>query len=128
MFFSVRLVLIAAVASLVSVRPVAEVQEQTVCTPPFQSVHTILIIYSSLSLTKRDDHGEPQKCGFSEGFTVNTDETSYGNPDLVTDMGDRFKLNYGSANILKKGTPKSDVSLGNHDLMVDEGNRWVGNN
>ncbi|QRV77898.1 hypothetical protein RhiJN_05913 [Ceratobasidium sp. AG-Ba] len=56
-------------------------------------------------------------------------ETSYGNPDLVTDQGNRFKLNFGSTN----GHPNAcrdttsahgDVSLGNPDDFVDEGNRW----
>ncbi|QRV92664.1 hypothetical protein RhiJN_20682 [Ceratobasidium sp. AG-Ba] len=64
-------------------------------------------------------------------------EVSYGNPDLVTDQGDRFKLNFGSRDghpnacpghyicyIFKNGSPQDDVSLGDPDDMVDEGNRW----
>ncbi|KAL0947684.1 hypothetical protein HGRIS_013772 [Hohenbuehelia grisea] len=64
-------------------------------------------------------------------------ETSYGNPDLVTDQGNRFKLNFGSTQghpnacpgsyicyISKNGAPHNDVSLGNPDDFVDEGNRW----
>ncbi|KAG8708732.1 hypothetical protein FRC08_018737 [Ceratobasidium sp. 394] len=64
-------------------------------------------------------------------------DISYGNPDLVTDQGDRFKLNYGSTEghenacpghficyIFKSGSPHDDVSLGDPDDMVDEGNRW----
>ncbi|KAF8896812.1 hypothetical protein CPB85DRAFT_1440206 [Mucidula mucida] len=64
-------------------------------------------------------------------------ETSYGNPDLVVDQGDRWKLNFGSTNghpnacpghyicyIFKNGSPHGDQSWGNPDDMVDEGNRW----
>ncbi|CCO37491.1 hypothetical protein BN14_11647 [Rhizoctonia solani AG-1 IB] len=64
-------------------------------------------------------------------------ETSYGNPDLVTDQGNRFKLNFGSTGghpnacpghyicyISKNGAQHGDVSLGNPDNFVDEGNRW----
>ncbi|KAG8740416.1 hypothetical protein FRC10_004339, partial [Ceratobasidium sp. 414] len=76
-------------------------------------------------------------------------DISYGNPDLVTDQGDRFKLNYGSTeghenacpghficcdrladsptlnvDIFKNGAPQDDVSLGDPDDMVDEGSRW----
>ncbi|KAH7336788.1 hypothetical protein B0J17DRAFT_629437 [Rhizoctonia solani] len=62
---------------------------------------------------------------------------SYGNPDLVTDQGNRFELNFGSTSghpnacpghyicyISKNGAQHGDVSLGNPDNMVDEGNRW----
>ncbi|KAG8683303.1 hypothetical protein FRC08_014363 [Ceratobasidium sp. 394] len=64
-------------------------------------------------------------------------DISYGNPDLVTDQGNRFKLNFGSTSghpnacpghficyIGKNGLQHGDVSLGNPDDMVDEGNRW----
>ncbi|KAG9077687.1 hypothetical protein FRC06_008765, partial [Ceratobasidium sp. 370] len=64
-------------------------------------------------------------------------EVSYGNPDLVTDQGNRFKLNFGSTSghpnacpghficyIPKNGAAGPDVSLGDPDDMVDEGNRW----
>ncbi|QRV92709.1 hypothetical protein RhiJN_20728 [Ceratobasidium sp. AG-Ba] len=64
-------------------------------------------------------------------------ETSYGNPDLVTDQGNRFKLNFGSTSghpnacpghyicyIPRNGAQHGDVSLGNPDDFVDEGNRW----
>ncbi|CAE6469274.1 unnamed protein product [Rhizoctonia solani] len=72
-----------------------------------------------------------------EGQTIEKRETSYGNPTLVTDQGNRFKLNFGSTKghpnacpghyicyIPKKGKAHGDVSLGNPDNMVDEGNRW----
>ncbi|KAF7776865.1 hypothetical protein Agabi119p4_5258 [Agaricus bisporus var. burnettii] len=74
------------------------------------------------------DHEEP---------TIAKRETSFGNPDLVTDQGNRFKLNFGSTDghsnacpghficyIPKNGDQHDDVSLGNPDDMVDEGNRW----
>ncbi|KIY66790.1 hypothetical protein CYLTODRAFT_417266 [Cylindrobasidium torrendii FP15055 ss-10] len=64
-------------------------------------------------------------------------ETSYGNPDLVVDQGDRWKLNFGSTNghnnacpghyicyIGKGGSRHGDQSWGNPDDFVDEGNRW----
>ncbi|ETW82121.1 hypothetical protein HETIRDRAFT_418080 [Heterobasidion irregulare TC 32-1] len=64
-------------------------------------------------------------------------ETSFGNPDLVTDQGNRFKVNYGSPNghpnacpghyicyIYRDGAAHDDVSLGNPDDFVDEGDRW----
>ncbi|KAB5590411.1 putative effector protein [Ceratobasidium theobromae] len=104
-FFITRAAFIAAAASLVAANPVAEVEGQT--------------------LAKR--------------------ETSYGNPDLVTDQGNRFKLNFGSTSghpnacpghyicsdlmiidpdIPRNGNAHGDVSLGNPDDFVDEGNRW----
>ncbi|KAF8890870.1 hypothetical protein CPB85DRAFT_1257889 [Mucidula mucida] len=65
-------------------------------------------------------------------------ETSYGNPDLVVDQGDRWKLNFGSTEdtlmpltsfidicyIGKGGSRHGDESWGNPDDMVDEGDRW----
>ncbi|QRW20352.1 hypothetical protein RhiXN_09327 [Rhizoctonia solani] len=73
-----------------------------------------------------------------EGQTLAKRETSYGNPDLVTDQGNRFKLNFGSTDghpnacpghyicyISKNGAQHGDVSLGNPDDFVDEGNRWA---
>ncbi|KAG8697981.1 hypothetical protein FRC09_007518, partial [Ceratobasidium sp. 395] len=64
-------------------------------------------------------------------------EKSYGNPDLVTDQGNRFKLNFGSTDGHPNACPghyicyiprnvrqHHDVSLGNPDNFVDEGNRW----
>ncbi|KAK7014799.1 hypothetical protein VNI00_019250 [Paramarasmius palmivorus] len=64
-------------------------------------------------------------------------ETSYGNPDLVVDQGDRWKLNFGSTGghpnacpghyicyIPKDGERHGDESWGNPDDMVDEGDRW----
>ncbi|KAK7028955.1 hypothetical protein VNI00_014796 [Paramarasmius palmivorus] len=64
-------------------------------------------------------------------------ETSYGNPDLVVDQGDRWKLNFGSTDghpnacpghyicyISKSGSRHGDESWGNPDDMVDEGDRW----
>ncbi|KAF9013626.1 hypothetical protein BDZ89DRAFT_467005 [Hymenopellis radicata] len=64
-------------------------------------------------------------------------ETSYGNPDLVVDQGDRWKLNFGSTDghnnacpghyicyIGKGGSRHGDESWGNPDDMVDEGDRW----
>ncbi|KAG8755176.1 hypothetical protein FRC11_006211 [Ceratobasidium sp. 423] len=75
--------------------------------------------------------------GEVDGKTVTKREVSYGNPDLVTDQGNRFKLNFGSTEghpnacpghyicyISKNGAQHGDVSLGNPDNMVDEGNRW----
>ncbi|KAF8600387.1 hypothetical protein BDV93DRAFT_608679 [Ceratobasidium sp. AG-I] len=72
-----------------------------------------------------------------EGATLAKRETSYGNPDLVTDQGNRFKLNFGSTDghpnacpghyicyIPRNGGAHGDVSLGNPDDFVDEGNRW----
>ncbi|CAE7132053.1 unnamed protein product [Rhizoctonia solani] len=72
-----------------------------------------------------------------EGQTLAKRETSYGNPDLVTDQGNRFKLNFGSTDghpnacpghyicyISRNGAAHGDVSLGNPDDFVDEGNRW----
>ncbi|KAH6904294.1 hypothetical protein BKA70DRAFT_1154421 [Coprinopsis sp. MPI-PUGE-AT-0042] len=72
-----------------------------------------------------------------EGQTLVKRETSYGNPDLVTDQGDRFKLNFGSTDghpnacpghficyIPRNGGQHGDVSLGDPDDFVDEGNRW----
>ncbi|CAE6421700.1 unnamed protein product [Rhizoctonia solani] len=72
-----------------------------------------------------------------EGQTLAKRETSYGNPDLVTDQGNRFKLNFGSTDghpnacpghyicyIPRNGAQHGDVSLGNPDDFVDEGNRW----
>ncbi|KAG9081874.1 hypothetical protein FS749_007317 [Ceratobasidium sp. UAMH 11750] len=70
--------------------------------------------------------------------TVVKREISYGNPDLVTDQGNRFKLNFGSTSGHPNACPghyicyiprpgraaHGDVSLGNPDNMVDEGNRW----
>ncbi|KAF8600388.1 hypothetical protein BDV93DRAFT_546368 [Ceratobasidium sp. AG-I] len=71
------------------------------------------------------------------GETLAKRETSYGNPDLVVDQGNQFKLNFGSTDghpnacpghyicyIGKNGAAHGDVSLGNPDDMVDEGNRW----
>ncbi|KAG8707841.1 hypothetical protein FRC08_000259 [Ceratobasidium sp. 394] len=66
------------------------------------------------------------------------DEISYGNPDRVTDQGDRFMVNYGSKEghenacpghficyIFKpNGSPQDDKSLGDPDDFVDEGPRW----
>ncbi|KAF8755043.1 hypothetical protein RHS01_05515 [Rhizoctonia solani] len=59
-----------------------------------------------------------------EGQTLAKRETSYGNPDLVTDQGNRFKLNFGSTDghpnacpghyicyISKNGAQHGDVSL-----------------
>ncbi|CAE6538488.1 unnamed protein product [Rhizoctonia solani] len=70
-------------------------------------------------------------------FVITKRETSYGNPDLVTDQGNRFKLNFGSTSghpnacpghyicyISRNGAQHGDVSLGNPDNFVDEGNRW----
>ncbi|KZV94538.1 hypothetical protein EXIGLDRAFT_592291, partial [Exidia glandulosa HHB12029] len=66
-------------------------------------------------------------------------DVSFGNPDLVTDQGNRYKINYGSTDghpnacpgsyicyIYKLGNPPEhgDVSLGDPDDMVDEGNRY----
>ncbi|KZV97385.1 hypothetical protein EXIGLDRAFT_583475, partial [Exidia glandulosa HHB12029] len=64
-------------------------------------------------------------------------ETSFGNPDLVTDQGNRYKLNFGSTEghenacpghficyISKAGDAHDDVGLGDPDDMVDEGDRY----
>ncbi|KAF9463114.1 hypothetical protein BDZ94DRAFT_1164541, partial [Collybia nuda] len=64
-------------------------------------------------------------------------ETSFGNPDLVTDQGDRYQLNFGSTEghpnacpghficfIGKNGALQDDVSLGDPDDFVDEGDRY----
>ncbi|KAH6909981.1 hypothetical protein BKA70DRAFT_1472506 [Coprinopsis sp. MPI-PUGE-AT-0042] len=70
-----------------------------------------------------------------EGQTLAKRETSYGNPDLVTDQGNRFKLNFGSTDghpnacpghfiCCMNGGQHGDVSLGDPDNFVDEGNRW----
>ncbi|CUA68402.1 hypothetical protein RSOLAG22IIIB_07920 [Rhizoctonia solani] len=72
-----------------------------------------------------------------KGQMLSKRDISYGNPDRVTDQGDRFQLNYGSTEghpnacpghyvcyIHKNGAPHDEVPLGNPDLMVDEGNRW----
>ncbi|CUA68673.1 hypothetical protein RSOLAG22IIIB_13795 [Rhizoctonia solani] len=72
-----------------------------------------------------------------EGQTLAKREISYGKPDLVTDQGNRFKLNFGSTEghpnacpghyicyIPKNGAQHDDVSLGVPDDFVDEGNRW----
>ncbi|KAH6904316.1 hypothetical protein BKA70DRAFT_1297890 [Coprinopsis sp. MPI-PUGE-AT-0042] len=74
----------------------------------------------------------------TEGQTLVKRETSYGNPDLVTDQGDRFKLNFAAptvtptlalgtssvVHIPRNGGQHGDVSLGDPDDFVDEGNRW----
>ncbi len=87
---------------------------------------------------------------FLQGM-VTKRETSYGNPDLVVDQGDRWKLNFGSTDghpnacpghcqsfvrlveymkltpfidicyIGKGGSRHGDESWGNPDDMVDEG-------
>ncbi|KDN37292.1 hypothetical protein RSAG8_10274, partial [Rhizoctonia solani AG-8 WAC10335] len=72
-----------------------------------------------------------------EDKTIVKREISYGNPDLVTDQGNRFKINFGSPDghpnacpghficyIPKNGAQHGDVSLGNPDDFVGEGNRW----
>ncbi|KAG9120150.1 hypothetical protein FRC07_004460 [Ceratobasidium sp. 392] len=64
-------------------------------------------------------------------------ETSFGNPDLVVDQGNQYKLNFGSPEghenacpghficyIGKNGDAHGDVSLGDPDDMVDEGDRY----
>ncbi|KZV97373.1 hypothetical protein EXIGLDRAFT_581890, partial [Exidia glandulosa HHB12029] len=64
-------------------------------------------------------------------------ETSFGNPDLVTDQGNQYKLNFGSTEghenacpghficyIPKAGDAHGDVGLGDPDDMVDEGDRY----
>ncbi|KAB5589305.1 putative effector protein [Ceratobasidium theobromae] len=103
-FFTTRAAFIAALASLVAASPIAEVER---------------------TLTKR--------------------ELSYGDPDLVTDQGNQFKLNFGSteghpnacpghyicsdpvigSDIPKNGDAHDDVSLGDPDDFVDEGDRWM---
>ncbi|KAG9086309.1 hypothetical protein FRC06_003159 [Ceratobasidium sp. 370] len=112
MHFSATCVaLVAAAATFVAGSPVENVSALSL-QPSFQPTDTLLG-----QLSKR--------------------ETSYGNPDLVTDQGNRFKLNFGSTNghpnacpghyicyISKNGQAHGDVSLGNPDDMVDEGNRW----
>ncbi|KAB5590412.1 putative effector protein [Ceratobasidium theobromae] len=73
-----------------------------------------------------------------EGQTLAKRDISYGNPHLVTDQGNQFKLNFGSTSghpnacpghyicyIPKNGNAHGDVSLGNPDDFVDEGARWV---
>ncbi|KAH6904317.1 hypothetical protein BKA70DRAFT_1297892 [Coprinopsis sp. MPI-PUGE-AT-0042] len=57
-----------------------------------------------------------------EGQTLVKRETSYGNPDLVTDQGDRFKPQLWQHR--RNGGQHGDVSLGDPDDFVDEGNRW----
>ena len=66
-------------------------------------------------------------------------EYSYGNPHQVTDQGNRFKLNFEDTGSHPNACPghyicyvprpggkqHGDVSLGNPDDFVDEGNRWV---
>ncbi|KAL0953916.1 hypothetical protein HGRIS_005082 [Hohenbuehelia grisea] len=72
-----------------------------------------------------------------EGVELEKREVSLGNPDLVVDQGNRYKLNFGSTNghnnacpghyicyVPKNGQQHGDVSLGNPDNMVDEGNRY----
>ncbi|KAL0953979.1 hypothetical protein HGRIS_005138 [Hohenbuehelia grisea] len=79
----------------------------------------------------------PGIAGFEEARGLEKRETSYGNPDLVVDQGNRWKLNFGSTGghpnacpghyicyIGKRGGQHGDVSFGNPDDMVDEGNRW----